>query len=114
MAKFKVRVTRIDEYEIDFKDNVIDQDFLDHYSKYFSDVDDQQKLAEILATMQARLNPDDDFFEGFGYIKKNNRYQSSRIKEKINGAISISIISEDSDINCESELIEEKEELCQK
>lgn len=112
MAKFKVTVTRIDVYEIDFNDNIIDQDFIDEYSRYFATVRGQEEMAEILATMKARLDPHDNYFEGFGYIKVNNRHQIPEARKKGNEGININVISEDKHIICTSELMKRKEESC--
>lgn len=67
MAKFKVTVTCINEYEIDIDEEVWTPEALREWSRYFSTVENTAALADHLGEMLAR-NGITDEIEGFGYL----------------------------------------------
>lgn len=116
--KIKCTVTRIDEYEIEFDENVINQEWIEDFSSYMFDVDDHEVLAKHLASMQARFGSSMDFIEGFGYVCRNGELPFSPADYSPEGkllppdqrrdpaeGINISIINEDDNIEVKSEII---------
>lgn len=55
MKKFKVRVERVDEYEIEFDENVINKEFMEDFKKYFYNFDTLEEHAEHIAQFRARF-----------------------------------------------------------
>ena len=102
MKKFIVEVTRTDKYTIELDENIINEEWLKGYSKFFRDVDSLEEIAEILAKRVA-CNPDEDFMEGFGYVKQNGALLNRLyFKEAIEAAPGINICLEDvGNIECE-------------
>ena len=111
MAKFKCTVYREDEYEIEFDENVINVNFISEFSRFFHKVDGIEEMAEDLAQRQARLEPTDAYFEGYGYVKINGEFKGSQ--KKGNEAINIKIINQDNYCHVNVDKVEEKEESCQ-
>ncbi len=110
MKKFKCTVTRVDEYEIEFDEEVINDEFIKEYAEYFADYETLEEHAENLAQYQARFGS--AFMEGYGVVKKNGKipypyntkeYEGKISKEEL--GINIKIISEDNDCDVEVEEI---------
>lgn len=98
MKKFRVKVERVDEYEIEFDEKVFDKDFMEHYKKYFQDFDTLEEHAEHIAVFRARFG--ERFIEGYGLPKVNGELPfMAQINEKttkqVNHGLNINIISED-------------------
>ena len=55
MKKFKCTVTRTDEYEIEIDENIINEEWMEHFRSYMYDFDSLSEHAEHLAQFQARL-----------------------------------------------------------
>lgn len=110
MAKFKIEVTRVDEYEIEVDETIYDQQALKNWSQTFWDVDSAQELAESLAETVARNGAGRNFMEGFGTVKTyysdgSEKTQYTRDFKRITEftpGLSIRIISEDDDISTET------------
>lgn len=105
MAKYKVDAIRSDEYIIEIDENVWNEERLQTFSRYFSEVDDLEDLTEVIAGRLIRLGHD-SFHEGFGYFKckrkdgyQLNTYVGGKKSEDSDFAdgITITIISEDND-----------------
>lgn len=77
MAKFKVTVTRVDEYEIEIDENVWDEKALEDWSSVFHPVSDAEDVAKNFAVAWMR-NEDKYFIEGYGYVKEFD--QSGNLK----------------------------------
>lgn len=107
MKKFKCTVTRVDEYEIEFNEDIINEEFMEHYKKYFADYDTLEEHAENIAQFRARFG--ERFIEGYGSPLVNGKIPwkltltADGIKEVEHG-ININVISEDSE--CEVEVVE--------
>ena len=93
MKKFKVRVERIDEYEIEFDENIINQEFMDGYSEFFSEIDSLEEHAENIAVFRARFG--ERFIEGYGNPMVNGRRPLMVKEEDVQKGININVISED-------------------
>ena len=68
MNKFKVTVTRVDEYEIEVDENVWNEQALEQWSKVFWDCVDTEQVAKDLAV--AYMRTDSRFIEGYGWVKE--------------------------------------------
>lgn len=91
MKKFKVRVERVDEYEIEFDEDIINKEFMKNYSEFFSDIDTLEEHAENIAVFRARHG--ERFIEGYGNPLVNGKLP---FKEKdVEKGININVISED-------------------
>lgn len=69
MAKFKVTVTRVDEYEIEVDEKVWDEKALNDWSSVFYDVDSVEDVAKNFAVAWMR-NENNYFIEGYGYVRQ--------------------------------------------
>lgn len=109
MDKFKIVVTRNDEYEISIDPSVWSQDELKSWSNVFHDVETREELARSLGQTMARLGSDYGFFEGFGYVKQLRADGSERKQSVDSGKFSkgllVKVISEDEEIEVDSEKI---------
>ena len=79
MKKFKVKVERVDEYIIEFDEDIINDDFIESYKEYFSDVETLEEHAENIAIIRARFG--ESFIEGYGNLLINGR-KSFMVKEE--------------------------------
>lgn len=71
MSKFKVVVTRVDEYEIEVDENIWDEKTLADWSNVFTPVSSAEEVAKDFAVAFIR-NENNYFIEGYGYVKKFN------------------------------------------
>lgn len=119
MKKFKCTVTRTDEYEVEIDENIINEEWMEHFRSYMYDFDELSEHAEHLAQFQARFG-EHDFIEGYGHVKRNGKLLHSRedFDDKGNWlpeserrqpalGINIKIVSEDNDCEVEVEEVEE-------
>jgi len=102
MKRFKCIVTRIDEYEIELDENIINEEWMEDYRKYFQDLYTLEELAHYLAQYQARF-PSDEFIEGFGNVKRNGFLSALSRNETPAPGINIKIISQDDDCDVDVE-----------
>ena len=93
MRKFKVKVERIDEYEIGLDENIINEEFMEHYKEYFSDIDTLEEHAENIAIFRARFG--ERFIEGYGNPMVNGRLPFMVKEKDVERGINIKVISED-------------------
>lgn len=69
MKKYKVKVTTVDEYIIEFDDEIYNEQFIEAFKHFFCDFDDLSEHAEHIAKHKTRFT--DDFIEGYGTIITN-------------------------------------------
>ena len=93
MKKFKIKVERVDEYEIEFDENIINDEFIESYKKYFSDIDTLEEHAENIAIFRARFG--ERHIEGYGNVMVNGRLPFMVKEEFVQKGINIKVISED-------------------
>lgn len=105
MRKFKVKVERVDEYEIEFDENIINEEFMESYKEYFSDIDTLEEHAENIAIFRARFG--ERHIEGYGNPMVNGRLPFMVKEEDVQKGINIKVISEDdfNDMSVETEEI---------
>lgn len=119
MKKFKCTVTRVDEYKIEIDENIINDEWMEHFRSYMYDYYELSEHAEHLAQFQARIG-DQDFIEGYGHVKRNGKLLYSREDYDESGkrlpesecrqpapGINIKVVSEDNDCEVDVEEVEE-------
>ena len=105
MKRFKTTVTRTDEYVIEIDENIINQEWMENYKKYFADFDTYEEHAEHLAQMRARF--EHGFIEGYGTVLVDGRKPwYIQDDNKVDKGINIKILSEDQDCEVDVEEIE--------
>ena len=118
MKKFKVTVTRVDEYIIEIDESIYNEEWKKSFEEHFFDVDRLERVAVHLAQFQARLS-DHSFIEGFGHVNRDGRlpfssedYDSNSnwlpLDKRRKAAPGLNIIIEDEDNNIECEVAEIK------
>lgn len=96
MKKFKCVVERTEEYIIEIDENVINEEWMKHFKKYFYDLDTLEEHAEYIAQYRARF--ESDFIEGYGVPLVNGENPLySRDESSLEPAINIKIVSEGQD-----------------
>lgn len=108
MKKFRCRVTRVDEYEVEFDETKCNEEWMSEFKEAFFDFDNLEEHAEHIAKMRSRDKG--DFIEGYGYILQDNEIPFPCKLTEMNGAnyaININIVSEDEDCEVEVEEITE-------
>jgi hypothetical protein len=106
MKKYKCKVTRVDEYEIEFDETKCNEAWMADFRSVFFNFHDLEEHAEQIAQMRARYGA--DFIEGYGNILQNGAIPTSCMLTELNEAnhdININIISEDEDCEVEVEEI---------
>ena len=104
MKKFKCVVTRVEEYEIEIDENIINEEWMADFRDGMYNFHDLEDHAEHLAQHRARFGA--EFIEGYGYPNINGEipfevaYDSSNANSWCK-AININVISEDDDIDIE-------------
>jgi hypothetical protein len=110
MRKFRCKVTRIDEYEVELDENIFNQEFIEHFKKYFFDYETLEEHAKHIAQFRARFG--ERFIEGYGIPKVNGKLPFiARINKKdlesVNHGLNINILNEDNDCEVEVEEIQD-------
>jgi hypothetical protein len=103
IKKIKIEIKRIDNYTIEFDDDIINKEWMENYSSYMHDVDTLEELAEAIAFQQMRFG--DGFKEGFGHVTKNGKKYYPHQNEDFAPGINIIVHSEDDDFEYETEEI---------
>ena len=133
MKKIRVEVTRTDTYVIEIDEQIFTKEWHDQFKESFYTLPDfyavksdpeedlesaiHEGLAINIAMFQARMG-DHDFIEGFGYVKRNGKLPYGREDFDEKGdwlpedkrrqpadGLNIIIESEDSEIECEIEVL---------
>jgi hypothetical protein len=92
MKKFKCTVTREDYFEIELDENVINEEFMEDFRKYFYDYYKLEDHAKHLAQFQARFG-DELFIEGYGNIMRDGTLPFTFSSEKKEPQPGINIIT---------------------
>ncbi|MEG2289070.1 MAG: hypothetical protein RSA29_04510 [Clostridium sp.] len=103
MKKFKCTVTRVDEYEIEIDENVIDQKWLEDFRKHMYKFSNYEEHAEHLAQLRARFG--ESFYEGYGNINIDGCKPCflNEEQDQYEKAININVIDEDNECDVEIE-----------
>lgn len=108
MRKFKVKVVREEEYEIEIDESVWTQEQLKAFSKVMYQAEDLQELAEIIAEMYFKQG-EGSWLEGFGIPYVNGKeplFVHSSDKDAITKDININEIESDVYIEDINEVIQ--------
>jgi hypothetical protein len=98
MKKFRVEVTLTSEYEIEIDDDLLGDDFLAHFHRYFADFETWEEHARYIATQKARGF---DFIEGYGAPLVNGKKCPFQSEDETQKAINICPVFEnDVDTDC--------------
>ena len=95
MKKFKCTVTREYEYEIEFDENVWNEEEIGRWSSVFEEIESLQDLAEILAKLKTKYDKG-EFIEGYGIPMINGKkpYVFGDPNPNIEESVNINIIDE--------------------
>lgn len=110
--KFKVQVERIDNYEVEIDDEVINEEWMEKFRNVFYDFDDLEEHAEHLAQFKARFRNGafpGFFIEGYGIPLLNGEAGSGSREKDVNRAINIIVVDEDNDIDVSVQELKEGE-----
>jgi len=97
MKKFKCTVERVNEYIIEFDENILNEKWLEGFKKCFYNFDNLEEHAKHLAQFKARF-PDHSFIEGYGVPLVNSRKPVFADENSLNPAINIKVVSEDTNV----------------
>lgn len=97
MKQIHCRVERMDEYKVEFDENVMNEQWMDDFRQVYYDFDSLEEHAEHLAQYRARFGR--GFIEGYGVPLENGKPPYWGNEKDINHAINIVIMSEDDDID---------------
>jgi len=112
IRKFRCIVTKVDEYEIEIDDEVINEEYMKEFRDNFWDYETLKEHAGHLAEQKSRFG--EGFMEGYGVVRINGRppypynieeYKGKFSKEEL--AINIKVVDEDYDIVVDVEEIDE-------
>lgn len=106
MKKFKCKVTRVEEYEIEIDETKINEKWLKEFRSYMYNFHNYKEHSEHLASLRARQG--EGFYEGYGYISVNRSKPlavmlSEENESSYEPGININIISEDEKCDVEVE-----------
>ncbi|MDR6195939.1 hypothetical protein [Siphonobacter sp. SORGH_AS_0500] len=87
MKRYKVEVTRVDEYVIEIDETIINQEWISEFEKFFWDVNDLKDLASHLAIVQATEGKNSGMIEGFGHITRDGELPFSCEDYDSNGVL---------------------------
>jgi len=91
MKRFKCKVIREDEYIIEFDEDIINDEWMEEFRKYFYHFDDLEEHAEHLAQLRART--ESQFMEGYGNI--TIKHKGGWVEKREETGVTIIIKSED-------------------
>jgi len=101
MKKFRVIVTRTDEYVIEIDETQYDEKKMQEFRDQFYGFTDLEEHAKHIAQLRARFHSE-SFFEGYGVIKMNGEFPFHREGALLEPAINLIPIDEGNveDIYC--------------
>lgn len=80
MRKFKCEVVTTNTYIVEIDENIINEEWMDHYSKYFYEIDTIREHAANVAWHRNSFRNYD--FEGYGYVGEANLDMSAEELKK--------------------------------
>lgn len=108
MKKFQCVVTRIDEYVVEIDETIINQEFIDNFSRYFWKLDGLEDIASQMARHQLLHGDSVIYMEGLGNVKRDGKLPwHSQDKEGFTPGLNINIICEGDDIEADITLIKD-------
>lgn len=98
MKRFEVEVVKKDSYIIEIDETKINEQWMEEYRKYFSDIYTLQKHAENIAQQRSRFG--NTFIEGYGIPLIDGQCPLLIPDEyEVEKGINIRIISEDEEVD---------------
>lgn len=72
IQKYKVEVTRVDEYEIEIDDSVYTDEFIEEWSESFYSTDEDNRQENFIKHLAEAITRKEtaEGLEGFGYVKQ--------------------------------------------
>ena len=110
MKKFRVTVTREDKYEIEFDEEIYNEEFIEDFKEVFYNFDSLKEHAGHIAQHRARFGQ--RFIEGYGIPFVNGEkplVYGEREEKQVAQGLNINIISEDDLYDMEIEVEEVSE-----
>ena len=104
IKKFKVEVTRTDEYIVEIDEDIYNKKWREEFQQYFWPLDSTEAIAKDLAVKQ--MISGQGFWEGYGYVKQDGKMWFPLHARKAVEGLNIQVISRD-DYECETEEIVE-------
>lgn len=101
MKKFNIRVIRVDEYDVEIDENIINDEWIEDFQHYMWKVDEDEPyhdLAKHIALMRARFGSH-QFMEGFGLINVVGEYYTDKEKEMLSPGFKINVVDEENDVS---------------
>lgn len=106
--RFKVEVTRIDEYIIEIDEDIYNEEWITEFERHFHPLDNGlESIAEDIAIFRARFG--ERFQEGYGRITEDSCINLLVEKDDYAEGLNIVIKIEDEDIEAEVEQLEDLE-----
>lgn len=96
MKSFQCSVERVDKYTVEFDESVINEEWMEHFRRYFYNFHTLEEHAEHIAQFRARFGK--RHIEGYGVPLENGKAPYWAKENEVNKAINIKVISEDDDI----------------
>jgi hypothetical protein len=93
MKRFKCVVETCKEYIVEIDENVHNQEWMNHYKRYFTNIDSLDEHAENIAWNRA-VNGE-RHYEGYGYVQVDGRNPFMRKDDEVTKSINIKVIEED-------------------
>ena len=99
MKKYKVEVRLCSEYLVEIDEIALGgDDFIEHFKKYFAELEDWEEHAVNIATLKARGFT---FMEGYGApLVRGNRQPFVKEEETTTSINIIPVYEEDVDVDC--------------
>ena len=106
MKKFKITVTRTDEYEIEVDETVWTQETLFKWSNIFQEAESPEDFAKCLAASITYYGSDHGIMEGFGNVQifRHDGTEIIKAGKKTEG-LSAKLLVENGDYECVAEEI---------
>ena len=101
MKKFNCTVTRIDEYEIEIDENIVNDEWMKSFKKTFSNVETIKEHAGLIAQGRAR---GEIFIEGYGVPLLDNEFQYYMGKKSVED-VGINIVPLSEDEDCDVDVV---------
>jgi len=103
MKRFKCKVERVNEYIIEFDEEVLDEEWMKYFRSVFFNYHELNEHAEHIAQMRARFKK--SFIEGYGVPLIDGEVSYFANEKSVNKAINIIIVSEDEECDVDVEEI---------
>jgi len=101
MVKYESQVERTDTFKVELDETVLTDKWMADFREVFFDFYTLEEHAEHIAQHRARFGR--GFIEGYGIPLENGKKHPMADEKETNRAINIIVVSEDNDINVETD-----------